>query len=179
MERLDLDALRRRSRRTYEIGRWRRASVSVLPAAALALLATRAAGEIMDPIVTATILALVSVAFSWWGQHAGSAVLPGTLAGTLPFAAALAVRWSGETRFATCAVVSFVASAIGGLLLARRVRRSDARARAWLYAGAIALLTGSVACSCIGLGGFVGLVLGLAAVATPSLLLLSRSDSVQ
>jgi hypothetical protein len=167
----DLEAVRHRTKQLYEVGRGRRALVGALPAMTLVAIAVRSIHEVVDPIVSGALLAVVSILFFWRGQHAGRAVLPGTVAGMFPFAAALAMGWVGETRFMLCAGISFVASVVGGLLLARRAHRSASRARTWMYAGLVAVLTGSVACTCIGLGGLVGLVVGLAAVATPSLLL--------
>jgi hypothetical protein len=170
MEPTDLDVLRRRARRMYELGRWRRALVAAVPAAALSSIAARSTHEVLDPMAGGSLLAIASVVFLWRGQHAGRAVLPGMVAGLIPFTAALLVRCAGETRFAICAVVSFLASAVGGLLVARSARVSGAIGRTWLYAGSVAILTGSVACTCIGVGGLAGLVLGLASVGAPSLL---------
>jgi len=175
MEPRELEAVRLRMRRQYELGRVRRSLFVLIPILALCVIAWRVGEDPRGPVVGGAMLALVTLAFLWRGQRAGRAVLPALLAGLLPFGCALYAHCAAESRLGLCALACAAGSVVAGLVIARLARRADARAKTWTYAGAVTLLTGSLGCACIGLGGLAALVLGLASVAVPSLLTGARA----
>jgi hypothetical protein len=173
----DVAAVRERLRRRYELARARRALIVLIPILAMAGLTWRVAGDLWGPIFGGALLSVVGVVFLWRGQAAGRVVVPAMLAGAVPFACALWAHCAGERSVGVCTLACLGASVAAGLMVARVARRSDAHARTWAYAGSVAILTGSIACACLGIGGLLGLALGFGAVAVPSLLAPSRAST--
>jgi hypothetical protein len=177
MESSELEAVRLQVRRAYELGRARRALLVLIPILALAWPAWRVGGDARGPVLAGGLLSLVGVAFLWRGKRAGGVVLPAMFAGALPFGCGLWAHCAVESRFGLCVFACLAGGVAAGFLVARFAQRSDARGETWAYAGTVAILTGSVGCACVGLGGLVGLVVGLGVVALPALLTPARASS--
>jgi hypothetical protein len=170
----DSDALVR-AKRAYERSRAKSALVVALPLGILAL-CTMFCGT-RDVVACGVGLALLigTWYFGWQGRTFGRAVLPGVVAGVIPFGLALAARAVGhvctpEGCVSLCVPACTVGGAIAGLLVARAGRTLQGSAHAMFMAsgGALALLVGSLGCSCVGYGGLAGLLGGLIVGGLPS-----------
>jgi hypothetical protein len=111
----------------------------------------------------------------WYGRDVKRAVLPGVLAGSVPFLLVLCSRHFGHACTGmSCTTLCMQACAAGGIVAGIAVARvGNARksgAGYWLAASALALLTGAMACACLGISGLVGLALGYGAGLAPGLM---------
>lgn len=174
MATLDENEATRRARRAYELGRVRLALLRTVPIALLV------AGylwlEGLAPITLAAAAALyaVGLAFVWRGQIAGRALLPGFAAGLLALCCSRASPacerlCEGWLAASLCLPFCTLGGVAAGLVIAALAWRQSGAGRYWLYASAVALLTGSLACSCVGLGGVIGTAAGLALAGLPVL----------
>jgi hypothetical protein len=174
MATLDENEATRRARRAYELGRARLALARTAPIALLV------AGylwlESRSPATLAVAVALygVGLAFVWRGQVAGRALLPGFGAGLLALVCsrvspACDQLCAGSLVASLCVPLCTFGGFAAGLVIARSAGRRAGAGRYWLYAALVALLTGSLACSCVGLGGVLGLAAGLALTGVPVL----------
>ncbi|HEU4407735.1 MAG TPA: hypothetical protein VFS43_20895 [Polyangiaceae bacterium] len=171
---LDDNESARRARRAYELGRSRFALLRGVPLLALALGYTWLWEGSAASVAIGVLLFAVSFVFAWRGRVAGRAILPG-------FAAGLVSLWCAHAAPAcerTCiggVTLSFyvlmctLGGFASGTLITLLARRNPGVARFWLCAGAVALLTGSLACSCVGVGGVLGIAAGLALTGAPVL----------
>jgi hypothetical protein len=155
-----------RATRAYEFGRARHAAVLALPLTALAILAACLGTE---PVTAGMVgLALLATAWflRWRGQILGRSIIPGILAGLVPFALAASSRayghvCTGSECVSLCIPACTVGGVVAGFLIARAGRHAAARTRYLVGASANALLVGSLGCSCVGYGGILGLGAGL------------------
>jgi hypothetical protein len=67
----------------------------------------------------------------------------------------------GAMRTTVCLPAAFVGGVLAGLVITRAARRSLAPDPFWSGAGAVASLTGSLACACVGLSGVAVLIAGI------------------
>ena len=165
MAKVDLARVQRRARFAYERARLQRALVGFAPAlvicAAAACLGTRPS-EIVAFGVAAF---LAGVALLWYGREPRRAVLPGFVAGLLPLALTIAAMRAGHMCFGDrCSTWCLWSCVVGGALAGFAVGHFGFRrgygVRYLLAASAIAVLTGSMGGTCMGLSGLYGLVLG-------------------
>jgi len=101
------------------------------------------------------------------------AVLPGVLAGFVPLASTLCAMHVGHVCMGDqCTTVCLPACVVGGLAAGIGVavvgHRGRHGASFWISASALAMLTGAMGCACIGVSGVLGLGLGFAAGAAPT-----------
>lgn len=172
MAELDDDESARRARRAYELGRSRFALVRAAPLLALALAYVWLSEGSAASAALGVLLGAVAFVFAWRGRVAGRAVIPGFAAGLVALWCAHAVpACERACAFGVTLPLCVLMCALGGFaagafitLLARRQSRTE---RFWLCAGAVALLTGSLACSCVGVGGVLGIAAGLALTGAP------------
>lgn len=167
-----VEALELRARRAYELGRVRLAVLAAAPVAVacgvLFLTYARRGSWILG--VGGLVVALVLVA-SWWGRELGRSVVPGVVSGAIPLALACAAQGVGHVCTDDgCVSLCVPACLVGGLVAGALVGRFAGRAPATSGMGAVVLagLTGSLGCSCVGLGGVAGLLLGLFVAGVPA-----------
>jgi hypothetical protein len=163
---VNLEQLRARGLRAYELGRLRAALriVAVLvPASAVCVLATsaRPAGACI-----ALVLVAIAVWLRWSSRQGSEDVTIGLRAGCVPLVAGLVVQMAPSCPFPAmtplCSIVGAAAGVVGGLWLGIRERRSGAAARSWAVAGAVGALAASLGCLELGLSGIVGATIGIA-----------------
>jgi hypothetical protein len=168
----DASTARESLRSAYEHGRARRALVSALPVFPLGLLAWLIVRDGLV-VAAATLALFVSTAlFFWRGRDFARGVLPGALAGVVPFLAMVTLRgsmgaMSGASCVAHCVPASALSGLVAGVAIGTFAARAGSPARAWLSAGITATLVGALACACMGVSGLVGLALGLLAGSAP------------
>lgn len=169
--------LESRARRTYEIGRVRDASATLVVVAPLTAFSLVGCGTPAATIALGALLAVAAVAFAWRGQSLGHAVWPGLLAGIVPFTVPFLCRVTGHACFGgaclllplACIGGGIAAGIALGLHLARANRLASIPAAALLAA-----LAGSLGCALVGIGGVGGMVVGLSLGAAPVAVLVSR-----
>lgn len=161
------------ARRSYELGRLRRAGRRAAVAAAVAALPLHhcaQAGRAVEGLVGIAALATLVALFTWRGQGYGRGVAPGLVAGVGPLLLPLLASWTGVLCSTTvCGVLpaaSVLGGLAGGLALAGSAfggERGNARRGAsyWFAAGAIAASLGVVGCLHVGLAGLGGMAAGL------------------
>lgn len=171
----DFDDVVRRTRLAYEWGRAKRAIFGAVPALILMGGAAVLGDTPRWALAFGGALFLVSCAMLWYGRDPQRAVLPGLVAGILPLVLVLASRHLGHfCTGASCTTLCIQACTIGGMLAGFGVASAGNASRAglgfWVAASAIAILTGAMACSCLGIAGIVGLSVGFGVGAVPALL---------
>lgn len=166
--------LEQRTRHAYERGRVKFALLAALPVVVVAAICSRVAHETMLGCGVGAAMFVLAVVFFWRGRGLGRGVLPGIAAGSLPFVAMLAAQMYGHScTGSTCMVcipVTALSAAIAGIVIGRFARRSNHVAASWVSAAVFATLIGSIACACVGVGGLIGLVAGLAVGSVPLVL---------
>lgn len=161
-----------RARRAYELGRARRAAIFAAPILALPAIAGAMAPEPAAPYALGALLYVVAALCAYLGRDLARGVLPGVAAGFVPFALVHAARAYGHVCTGSgCMSLCLPACVAGGLAagaaFAYVVRRRRSSRAAWISAGLVASLTGSLACTCVGLGGVAGLLAGILVGAAP------------
>lgn len=172
----DLVLQQRQARTAYEVGRVRRAFVGFAPLSLLLVGVGCVFGD--QPSWTVSLgsgLFLLGVTMLWYGRDVGRAVLPGVAAGSVPLSLVLLARHFGHACTGeSCSTVCMQACAIGGIAAGIAVASVGNARRSgpgfWLSASALAILTGAMACACLGVSGIAGLVLGYSAGLAPGLL---------
>ena len=160
------------ARRSYELGRLRRAGRRAGVAAAVAALPLHhcaQAGRAVEGLVGIAALATLVALFTWRGQGYGRGVAPGLVAGVGPLLLPLLASWTGVLCSTTvCGVLpaaSVLGGLAGGLALAGSAFGGGVGARRgtsyWFAAGAIAASLGVVGCLHVGLAGLGGMAAGL------------------
>ncbi len=167
MAALDDDESARRARLAYELGRSRFALARAAPIFALALGDVALLDRSAAAAAVGAALSALGFVFAWWGRVAGRAALPGFAAGLVPLLCARAVPACERTCVAgvtvsVCVLLCTLGGFAAGVVIAGLARRAEAAGRYWLCAGAVALLTGALSCSCVGVGGVLGIAAGLA-----------------
>jgi hypothetical protein len=171
----ELEPTLRRARRAYELGRARRALLGFLPVLGL----VGGACLLSDsPSWTGSLglcMFFLGVVMLWRGRDLKRAVLPGVAAGSVPLVLVLCARHFGHMCTGTsCSTLCMQACAAGGAVAGLAVASVGNSRRSgpgfWLAASALAILTGAMACSCLGISGVVGLALGYGGGLVPGLL---------
>ena len=157
------------ARRSYELGRLRRAGRRAAVAAAVAALPLHhcaQAGRAVEGLVGIAALATLVALFTWRGQGYGRGVAPGLVAGVGPLLLPLLASWTGVLCSTTVCGVLPAASVLGGLagglaLAGSALGNARRGASYWFAAGAIAASLGVVGCLHVGLAGLGGMAAGL------------------
>lgn len=169
----DLAILERRARRAYELGRARRALLGVTPVLLVIACAASLGSRPVSALWFGLATLLGGATMLWYGRDPQKAVLPGIAAGLIPLGAALCashVHACGPNGCTSlCMPACTVGGVVAGLVVASMGRRRQAGLWFWVSASALALLTGSMGCSCIGYSGVFGLVAGFGAGVLPGL----------
>jgi len=181
----DVQKIRAVALQAYERGR-RKASLTF----ALALMPIPLAAIVLGTsawLASGVALMLFVVCFFclFVGGRLGRAITPGLIAGAIPMLLSLGARAYGHVCTADgCMTLCLPACLCGGLLAglivgrtgARRAPSAQERGRSNVFpnvfssvapAGAVALLVGSLGCSCAGYSGIIGLIAGITLTAAP------------
>jgi hypothetical protein len=174
MESTELTQIEQRARVHYEWSRAKRAVVGFSPVLVIVAGAMMLARHPMWTLTFGSALFVGGVALLWYGRDLKRAVLPGVASGLIPLALALcAVRVGHACTGDGCMVLCVPACTVGGLIAGLSVAAVGLARRGgtgfWLSASGVALLTGSMGCSCVGLSGVIGLGLGFALGTAPGL----------
>lgn len=177
---IDPNAAYLRAERAYEFARARRAAAFSIPLFGFALLTLMFGARPLTATCVGLFLSLASGLFLWRGQALGRSVGPGVLAGVVPLGLALAARSYGHLCtesgcVSLCIPACTLGGLVAGLFIAQRSRHAPSRGRFVVGASLLALLVGTLGCSCVGYGGVVGLGGGLLATLLPSSLFPLRS----
>ncbi|MFO0678026.1 MAG: hypothetical protein U0169_15935 [Polyangiaceae bacterium] len=171
-----------RALRSYERGRARSSFAFAGPLLAFAVLAVCLGTS--PGFACAVGVALVAVAWGlgWRGESWGRAVFPGVIAGAIPLALSFAARSYGHVcAGGSCVSLCVPACTAGGLVAGFVLARAGAnvRDRGRYFAGAVvlALLVGSLGCSCVGFGGILGMTFGTLVTLAPSLVRLRPTST--
>lgn len=174
MDSPELGKVERRARIHYELARAKRALVGFAPLLVIVAIATVVARH---PSATAAFGGAAFVAGAtmlWYGRDPKRAVLPGVLAGFVPLVLVLCTSHMHGCMGDGCMMVCVPACSAGGLVAGLAVasvgNQRNAGSAFWLSASAVALLTGSMGCACVGYSGVAGLAIGFAAGVVPGLL---------
>jgi len=164
----------RRARTRYEVARLRAATLGVLPLTLVVAAALCFTARPSSTLGFGLAAAAVGVVLLWYGRAPQRAVLPGTVAGLVPLALSLCANQihhcgsDGCSSF--CAPACTLGGVLAGLLVASIGRRRRADVWFWLPASGMALLTGSMGCTCVGYSGVLGLAFGFAVGLVPGVL---------
>jgi hypothetical protein len=170
----ELALVQRRARVAYERGRLRLALLGVLPVALVMLVAVVFGHRPTSALGFGCATAALGAAMLWYGRDPQRAVLPGIAAGLVPMLLALcANRWHAcgvDGCVSYCVPACTVGGIVAGLAVAAVGNRRRAGGWFWVSASALAVLTGSMGCSCVGYSGLAGLGLGFVGGMAPALL---------
>jgi hypothetical protein len=167
-------AVTRRARWMYELGRARWAShilLLVLPLLLLAHLIGRPAPLVLG---LGGSIAVAGFGLAMLHDRYARAVRTGVLAGVPAFAIPLVVRslhlLPVQTAVDPCIPAAFASGVIAGWLVSRRAVDEEHQRAFWIVAVATTALTGSLGCSVAGGGGVVGMIAGVIAGSAPVVL---------
>ena len=165
MDSVDLEAFKRRARRTYEWSRIRRALWAFAPVMLIVAAATLLTKRPGSAMAFGVALFAFGVSALWYGKGAQRAVLPALALGLVPLALALCASQMdhmcmGDACMAICVPACTAGGLIAGLGMAIVGHRQKQGVRYWIAASGVTLLTGAMGCSCVGYGGVAGLALG-------------------
>ena len=174
MDSIDLDRIERRARTRYEWTRLKRALIGFSPVLFVVVAAVALARYPMWAFAFGAALFVGGVVLLWYGRDLKRAVLPGFAAGFVPLTLALcAVRVGHACTGDGCMMLCVPACTLGGLVAGFTVAAVGLARRGgpsfWLSAAGVAMLTGSMGCSCVGQAGVAGLALGLVVGMVPGL----------
>lgn len=167
MASIELDVVQSRARWAYERTRLLRAVLAFAP---MLLIVGVAALLGRRPVTVMSLgigLYAVGALFLWYGREPAKAVLPGVLAGLVPLCFSLCATHmghvcTGEHCYSMC-VPACTAGGLGAGILVARLGLKRARGIwFWLLASGLAVVTGSMGCSCVGYSGLIGLNLSYA-----------------
>ena len=151
----------------YERTRLKHAVLAAMPTLVLPLVAFIVGGRLVPSVVLGVSMWAAVVALGWRGQAWGLSVPAGLKAGVVPLALALTAQRIGHVCTpqgctSLCVPMCAVGGVIAGLVISAAARRSPVP-RLTLAGGAIiSLVVGAMGCSCVGMGGILGLSAGLA-----------------
>lgn len=151
----------------YERGRIRWAFVSALPLTVIPLASFAIGQRLVSSAVLGLALLAIGAGLLWRGQGFARGLTLGLKAGLVPLTLAHAANLYGHVCTGSgCTLLCLPACVLGGSVagLIVAVAAQGTRAR-WHVIGSAALtaaLIGAFGCSCIGFGGVLGLVLGMA-----------------
>lgn len=174
MESTDVTKIERRARMHYEWSRAKRALLGFSPVLIVVAGAMVLARHPMWTLTFGSALFVGGALLLWYGRDLKRAVLPGVASGLIPLTLALcAVRVGHACTGDDCMMFCVPACTVGGLVAGLSVAAVGLARRGgagfWLSASGVALLTGSMGCSCVGLSGVIGLGLGFALGTAPGL----------
>jgi hypothetical protein len=172
---VDLEALKTRGLRAYEVGRLRTAAhiaVFIAPAFAVCWL-------LADDRETCSCLAVlltgIAVWLRWRDRRGADDVTLGLVAGLMPMTAGLALgAFEVTCGEPVCLALSAAAGVAAGAWIALHGRRSSAPLVSLFAASVIAALAASIGCVSLGVLGMTGVVAGIAAGSSLGALRLSR-----
>jgi hypothetical protein len=172
---IDLASTLRRARRAYELARARRAVLGSLPVLVLVGLTCLFSDSPSWTLSLGLGMFSLGVVLLWRGRELKRAVIPGVAAGSVPLVLVLCAQHFGHLCTGTsCSALCMQACAAGGIVAGLAVASVGSSRRSgpgfWLAASALAILTGAMACSCLGVSGVVGLALGYGGGLVPGLL---------
>ncbi len=164
---VNLEELKMRSLRAYELGRLRSASriaFLLIPLIALCLVERRGREA---STCTALVLLGLAVWLRWRDRIGAENVTTGLLAGSLPLASGLfldsvGVECSLAGGSVFCNGFALLVGTVGGALIGLRGRQRRERLYNWLTAGSIAVLSASLGCIRLGVVGVAGVIAGVA-----------------
>jgi hypothetical protein len=164
----DLAQLKARTRRRFEVARLRSAmlGLALLSPVLLAVVALAPrTGWAVAWTLGATFVALFAL---WRGQSLGRGVLPGFVCALVPLTTAHAAArighlCTGDGCYSLCAPLCTAGGVVAGLALARWMRSQPDRWGAFAVGGALVVSVAATGCTCLGLGGVVGVASGLVA----------------
>ncbi len=169
----DAAALERRVRRAYEIERMQRAAAGFAPALLVPMVVFALQGVSSSSALLGVGLFAVGVLALWRGQAPARGVLPGLAAGIIPLAAALCAPrthlCAGGQCMSTCVPICATGGLAAGVAIGVFARRRGAGAAFVGSASALALITGALGCTCVGLAGVLGMGAGFALGLAPVL----------
>lgn len=167
-------AARTQAARAYERSRMRAALMWTLPMVALAAASCGLGTQPQTACLVGLGLFALGFVFLWRGKSLGRAVAPGVFAGLVPLTLALLARTMGHVCaggacVSLCIPACTAGGACAGILIAHASRFTTGWPRALFVggSGAVALLVGSLGCSCVGYGGIAGLAIGMGLAALP------------
>jgi hypothetical protein len=164
----DVAQLKARTRRRFEVARLRSAmlGLALLSPVLLAVVALAPrAGWAVAWTLGATCVALFAL---WRGQSLARGVLPGFVCALVPLTTAHAAArighlCTGDGCYSLCAPLCTAGGVVAGLALVRWMRAQPDRWGAFAVGGALVVSVAATGCTCLGLGGVVGVAAGLAA----------------
>ncbi|MBS2023017.1 MAG: hypothetical protein JST92_11435 [Deltaproteobacteria bacterium] len=164
--------LEARARRAYERGRWTHALKLGLLALPLLCLSGIVPCQTNLLWVTAPLLFAALVGFSVRGGEFSAALLPGLLAGLVPFTLPVATRLIGHLcESSLCMTICMPACCAGGLFAGASIgllaRAEERPLRFLLAATLLSVLTGAMGCSVAGITGIVGMLAATAITSVP------------
>ena len=167
-------ALARRGRWAYELGRARWASrmlLVVLPLLAAALLVGRPAPLVvgLGGLLGATAFAL-AMAHDRYARAVRTGVLAGLPTLLIPVLMQALHLLPVEAGVDPCIPASFLSGILAGWVVSRRASAETQRLSFWIAAVLATALTGTLGCSVAGGSGVVGLMAGVVAGSAPALL---------
>ena len=154
----------------YERSRLKRGLLGALPTLVLPLIAFGVGGRLMTSVLLGAAIGTAVVVLAWRGQAWGMAVPAGLIAGVFPLGLALAAQRIGhictpQGCTSLCVPMCAAGGLIAGLVISAGARRSRSPPTTLVAGGVLSVAIGALGCSCVGMGGMVGLTLGLAASA--------------
>jgi hypothetical protein len=163
--------VRAAARWAYERARLKRALLGVTPLALIVVVALCFASRPTSTMAFALAALALGIVMLWYGREPKRAFLLGAAAGIVPLVLVTMANHIHVCGPSGCETWCFQACCTGGvsagLLVAYRGHQSGAGVTYWLSASSLALLVGAMGCSCIGVAGLVGLVLGFGAGVIP------------
>jgi hypothetical protein len=158
---VDIERLKARGLRAYELGRLRSAAQIALylaPAAALCFLLARDKEHCSCLIA---VLLAAAIGLRWRSRSGSESVTTGLIAGSLPLAVGLLLATDPSCNRPLCIAISAVAATAAGIWVGFRQRDPAKRRTGPLVACAIAILAASVGCLPLGVFGVLGVVAGM------------------
>lgn len=160
---VDLERLKVRGARAYEVGRARtamRIAFVLLPMIGLCLLTTR---DRETCACLAVPLFVIAVWLRWRDRRGTEDVTTGVLAGSIPLVTGLLLSTGAPVcQGLRCLAVAAIAGVGAGVWLALRERRAGSPLTSWLTAAGIAILVASLGCASLGALAVGGVVIGIA-----------------
>lgn len=158
----------------YERGRVKWAAISALPMAVIPIASFAIGQRLLSSVALGAALLLLSTFMLWRGQAPARGLTAGLKAGLVPLVLSHGANLYGHICTSSgCTSLCVPACALGGVvagaLVAWSARRASSPGAVLGWGAATACLVGAFGCSCVGVGGIVGMVAG-----TGSALIVSR-----
>lgn len=171
---IDLSKLEELARGRYERSRVRLALAGALPVLLVVAAALVFARHVSSVALFGGALFVTGVVLLWRGQNSGRAFWPGVFSGLLPLVLSLVANQTHGCASGHCSSWCVPACAAGGvgagLFIAALASRWKVGASFWVGASLMAVLTGSMGCSCVGASGVFALIVGHAIGVSPVLM---------